>query len=117
MATKNKVPVGEGEIDPAEAQAAGPVATDTNTAEETAAAEAATGPASIGKPSASQVIIRVSGKVPQGPPGGHHRVFSKADHGDTFKEQAQAYAKKYDGAVVSSMPAPKTCPTCGAKQA
>lgn len=113
MAKKAPVDIQEGEIDPAEAKAAGPVSTDTQTAEEKAAAKAS-GKAPVGevKSSASQVIVRVSGKVPQGPPGGHHRVFSKADHGDDFKAQAKAYADRFDGTVVEALPQGKVCPTC-----
>lgn len=70
------------------------------------------GPARASKPKGDQLIVRVPGNVPQGPPGGHHRVFSKDEHGDDFADSAEQYRKRYNGEYVDALPAAKVCPSC-----
>lgn len=101
----------EGEIDPAEAQGAPAEVAGSAKADKAASAKP-TASAKADKANGDQVIVRVSGKVPQGPVGGHHRVFSKDEHGDDFKAQAKAYAERFDGTVVDALPQGKVCPTC-----
>lgn len=63
----------------------------------TAPAATQTAPA---KAKVTVLKVRCPGNVAGGPVGGSIRTFSTADHGDTFKDDAEAYRVRYNGEYV-----------------
>ncbi len=74
-----------------------PLDGEVDTAGEQSPPEAPSEPVAPPSPTSEAVTVVTPHSVPYGPPSGYRRVFSKRDHGDSYKEDAEAYRKRFDG--------------------